>query len=418
MNKSIQVCFVFILSFIIQHTYAQNRDDIALDITSGTVTVTSSGFGGEQTATRATLSGSLIAFLPGGATQLFFTSSDISTSPNVDFSLPSDPNQDSNGTTRDAMFTFDQSVLSVDGTIDQRAFDGPLIEYSFTAVIGEGEIDESFDASGLYSARPDFRECLSPVCGGWFVKKLNRVRTRCADGTRQRECYVASANTEDFDFSNARIPSFDNQKPYIFRGELSEEEFDGVGSFGVFTATEIYQSVSNDSATGRFYGLENLGISCITSPCFSYDAHVLNRTRVANISSLDFSGVNADTDLIDTVEQHLSDGEVVLVSGRTRGVQGFSGRGRELVANQLYIPLRPEVTTIPCFEGYSLFSDNVCRTPSGCEYPLIELTSIGGAPIIDPVTGEITSSRTTSCVESCDFPREIVSPAQCLVLLP
>ena len=418
MNKFIQVYFVFILLLVTQYSYAQNRDDVTFDITKGTVTVTNSGFGGIQKTTLASLSGSFVAFLPGGATELFFSSSDVSTFPSVNFSLPNDPNEDSNGTIRDATFRFDQAGLFVDAVIDQRAFDGPLIEYSFTAVAVTGEIGKSFDASDLYSARPDFRECLSPVCGGWFVKKLNRVKTRCADGTRQRECYVASANTKDFDFSDTRTPSFEEQTPYIFRGELSEEEFGGLGNFGVFMATEIYQSVSSDNASGRFYGLEDLGILCITSPCFSYDAHVLNRKRVVDISNLDFSAVNADAELIDTVQQNLFDGDVVLVSGRTRGIQQFSGKERELVANQLYLSLSFKSTAIPCFEGYSLSSDNVCRTPFGCEYPLIELTAFGGAPMIDIVTGKVTSNTTKSCVASCDFPAQRVSAGQCSIALP
>ena len=55
------------------------------------------------------------------------------------------------------------------------------------------------DATGLtgepnhtwYTVTPDARLCPSPLCGGYHVKRVNRQRTLCADGTRSPDCYVA-----------------------------------------------------------------------------------------------------------------------------------------------------------------------------------------------------------------------------------
>ena len=278
------------------------------------------------------------------------------------------------------------------------------------------DIDDAFDPYGLYSARPDYRECLAPACGGWFVKKLNKTKLRCADGSRQRECYVASANLDDFDFSEARTPAFDNQTPYIFRGSMSLQAFDGFGDFAVFEASEIFQSISDETATGRFWGLENLGIFCITNPCFSYEAHALNRNKTRSISLLDFSGVDAEEESIENLQMSLADGDIVLLAGRTRSIEELAGRGRQFVASQAYEPIPLAISEI-CEEGYT-FIDGACRTPYGCEFPLIELTGVGGAAFVDPVTGEPVSNETKSCVSECEFPAELTGPGQCLIFYP
>ena len=422
MKKSIRflsISIFIIFSLVSSFAYSQIRDEVNLTVVKGTVSVTPARLIGEQEPTTAVLSGSVVAFLPGGGTQLFFPSSDLTTSPNVNFLLPSDPNVDSNGTTRRIEFTYDQDGLTVSGSIDQRAFDGPLTEYAFTAI---PSTDEGFDAKGLYSARSDFRKCAAPLCGGFFIKKLNRAKTRCADGSLRKECYVASANFNSFDISFFPFTSQDST-PYIFRGTQSLEPFKGFGNLGVFEASEAYKAVSNDIASGRFFGLENVGILCITSPCFSYEAHVLNRKRVLDISGFDFSAVGSiEDDVVSDVVQNLADGQVVLLSGDVRYVDGFAGRGREIVATQLYVPILPKRVTIPlntvCVNlGYSFF-DGACRTPFGCEYPLIELTAIGGAPRIDLITGEVTARETKSCVAECDFPAQIQGPGQCSVALP
>jgi hypothetical protein len=49
-----------------------------------------------------------------------------------------------------------------------------------------------------YSARPDFRKCRSPFCGGFWLKALNQEKTVCGNGTKADECYVTG-----FDFPSS-----------------------------------------------------------------------------------------------------------------------------------------------------------------------------------------------------------------------
>ena len=42
--------------------------------------------------------------------------------------------------------------------------------------------------------RRDVRRGAPPYCGGDFVARVNHARTRCADGSSARECYVAGVD--------------------------------------------------------------------------------------------------------------------------------------------------------------------------------------------------------------------------------
>ncbi len=47
--------------------------------------------------------------------------------------------------------------------------------------------------SAIYVVRADKRLCPSPLCGGYWVAVANSARTRCANGLRYPQCYVARA---------------------------------------------------------------------------------------------------------------------------------------------------------------------------------------------------------------------------------
>lgn len=43
-----------------------------------------------------------------------------------------------------------------------------------------------------YTVRPDYRKCVSPWCGGFWLKAVNskETSTKCGDGTEAEECYI------------------------------------------------------------------------------------------------------------------------------------------------------------------------------------------------------------------------------------
>ncbi|SMF48672.1 hypothetical protein SAMN02745866_03175 [Alteromonadaceae bacterium Bs31] len=389
-------------------SHAQSRDSYDFKIETGEVLVTPARcINNECETLQAKLSGYFVGFLPGGASQLFFTSSNVVTAPDIHFQLPSDPNESSGGTRREATFTFNAGVLSVKGVIDSRAFDGPLIEYTFNASVSQSpELKLT-----TYTARPDYRKCVSPLCGGYFVKAVNKKRTQCADGTRQKECYVATI--EPF-YQLYSASDISNKSPLLVKGFLVEEAFEGFGKLGSLKAKAVFESATEVTAKGRFFGIENNGIVCITTPCFSYDAAMLNKNSEKSLSRVNFESSGADKDKVELANQLLANGEVLNASGRFKSYDGFSGKGLEFVVHQFYLPSKSKLV---CEEGYEN-NNGACETPYGCVYPQIELTAVGGAALVDPITGEMTSNISKSCVKACEFPGELEKPAQCVVHYP
>src|SRR4051812_17564357 len=56
---------------------------------------------------------------------------------------------------------------------------------------GDGKADAGA-SDGTYTyfdVHVDLRKCLSPVCGGFFLSRLNRTTTVCADGHASTACY-------------------------------------------------------------------------------------------------------------------------------------------------------------------------------------------------------------------------------------
>lgn len=400
--------FLFVALFSTS-SLAQPRDLYTFKIIKGEVTVTPAFcFPGPCVTTTAELKGNFDGFLPGGGTQLFFPRSDVTTTPNVFFDLPQDPNESSGGTVRDASFRFDGTLLEVKGRIDQRAFDGPLIEYVFEAT-GERP---SQNAISYFTARPDFRKCVSPLCGGYFVKAVNRGKTTCADGTKQKECYVAELSQP---LRQSSVAGFANKTPFLFVGKITPKEYKGFGNLGVFDLKSAYRSAADKTAKGVFFGLTNNGIVCITSPCFSFDLRVLNRSAERMVSRYDLEKSGASREDIERANTLLAEGGELLLAGYKRRYEGFAGTGIEVRANQFYLPI--PLALSPCEEGYA-FNDGACRTPYGCKFPELELTGVGGAAMVDPITGEVTSSITKSCVERCEFPAFLEAPGQCKVFFP
>src|SRR5258705_1414233 len=46
--------------------------------------------------------------------------------------------------------------------------------------------------STYYTVRRDMRRCASPLCGGYFIRRVNQSVTRCVNKRYMPECYVAS----------------------------------------------------------------------------------------------------------------------------------------------------------------------------------------------------------------------------------
>lgn len=148
------------------------------------------------------------------------------------------------------------SSLEVDGTEDTLADDSQ-------------ELSTTKDTYII--ARHDYRRCVSPMCGGYWVKDLNST---------MQERYVSA-----FDFSDSSLPvatqdvvrgAPDNE--LILFGRLGPRE----SRFGTRTLMVklAYRGMPGKtfSATDKFYGVFPTKIACITTPCANLQTTRLNRT--------------------------------------------------------------------------------------------------------------------------------------------
>ena len=132
--------------------------------------------------------------------------------------------------------------------------------------------------STYYSARHDYRRCMYPMCGGYWVKRVNKSTTQCADGKWAAECYVA-----EIVWSNAGLDG--SATGDLLRGSIVKKTYNGL-QYGAFKPTEVWAAASTDTPSGSFYRVEDKGIVCVRAPCFDTAADKLNATTSRTLSDL------------------------------------------------------------------------------------------------------------------------------------
>ncbi|SJM91937.1 conserved exported hypothetical protein [Crenothrix polyspora] len=300
---------------------------------------------------------------------------------------------------------FNGEEISIKGAIDNRPFDGSLVEYSFIAkrLIS----DVALYQQGYFKIRQDNRKCASPLCGGAFVRQVNKNNTRCADRIYRAECYVAKV-----DWSSIGVPPSVSQNDVLLYGWIVPKKHKDFGLFGEFKVGSAYESATNSDVKGKtFVGLKNNGIVCIVAPCFFANEYVLNGTSTLAISGINLDQVKASKKRRSVANDILANKELLLAEGGNRKDKGAAGQGLTFIAEQFYLPIPS------CGEGYQA-KDGQCETPSGCVAPQLEQRTYGGAAFVDPVTGETKSNISMSCVDACDPPGALESPGLCNIYAP
>lgn len=215
----------------------------------------------------------------------------------------------------------------------------------------ESGVDEVRAAGSQYvRLRHDLRRCVSPICGGYWVSRVNQPTTRCADGTWQRECYVADADWTALGLDEARLGEFVSRAASgaaVVRARIVATAFGTFGNLGRLVALEGFEAATDAAPSGTFYLAHGPTRVCVRAPCFSWDADKLNGITTAQISDLRFSAVagmpNATLDL---AREQLASAEGVIAAGRIESyaVRGTTSTGRALVPSQVYVRVSPGVS--------------------------------------------------------------------------
>jgi hypothetical protein len=214
--------------------------------------------------------------------------------------------------------------------------------------------------STFYTIRRDVRRCASPMCGGYFIKRVNQATTRCADGRNQPQCYVSNIEWEG-------QPEVEPDRA-LLRGTLLTRG-NRRGVFGILRVSESWQAATTKSASGDYYRVRDRGLRCIAAPCETHHEARLNTTASRDIAGVDLSGVGASDSVMSDVSQTMTSTEGIIVTGTHSPEVGPAGRSVKLTATQLFLRSKSSVSLKPCIKTGC--SGQICADEemmSTCEY--------------------------------------------------
>jgi len=214
--------------------------------------------------------------------------------------------------------------------------------------------------STFYTIRPDMRKCASPMCGGYFVKRVNATTTRCANGRNMSECYVASIDWNGIGEVDARRA--------LLKGELVNKGNTN-GKYGVLKVTEAWQAVATANPSGDFYRVRDLGVRCIAAPCETHSEAKLNSTMSRKIAGINLKFDEPSAPEMEEVNRATTSQDGVLVAGTHETVTGPAGRSQKLNVTQLYLHKEGSTALKPCVKTGC--SNEICadeQRMSTCEY--------------------------------------------------
>lgn len=184
---------------------------------------------------------------------------------------------------------------------------------------GEDALSAQSNFGYFIVTRRDTRKCASPMCGGWFVKRVNNETTVCADGSKAAECYVSAIQLTGIGLSAneeaAFRPAVEDSKALVKARMYKKKAFGKV--VGTLKANEGWLGATGSAADGSFYRVAANGIVCVTAPCPSTSAYVLNTNDSYNVikTNLENTSNPASQDALDRANAAIGTKEGILVAG-------------------------------------------------------------------------------------------------------
>lgn len=215
--------------------------------------------------------------------------------------------------------------LTVTVTIP-RASEEPSINVSAETIV---PVDSLASTSNYFTIRRDLRRCASPMCGGYFVRRVNQPRTLCANGRYAADCYVAEIDWN----SHGQV----EPNRALIRGDIVGNMNSRFGRLGRFRVRESWEAAGSSAPSGDFFNVRDLGIRCITHPCLTHHEARLNTTVSRNVAGVELNGAGATDAAIQQAFTALTSREGILVSGSHHPVVGPAGRAQALRASQFYL---------------------------------------------------------------------------------
>ena len=187
--------------------------------------------------------------------------------------------------------------------------------------------------------RPDPRLCPSPMCGGWWVRRVNRATTVCGSGMVSPECYAATFDFTGLDLTDEERSTVEHalaRGTALLRGRLVRGTLAGPPpsvKLHVLSVTEIWLRYGRAQTSGTVFRIEDNGVRCVRAPCFSLRASVLNTTQQRDVSSLGLAAAGASAAAVRRARAAL-EAAGVIVEGR---VVATGDGGRTLDASAFWL---------------------------------------------------------------------------------
>jgi Domain of unknown function (DUF6748) len=199
--------------------------------------------------------------------------------------------------------------------------------------------------SSYFLGRGDPRACPSPICGGVWVRLVNKEITPCGvAGIARRECYVASLDLSPLGISeHGSLAALVATGRAVARGTIVTGRVEGFPELATLLVNEIWTASSSLSEPqGKFRLLRDNRRRCVTTPCFSTHAALLNSGSHVNVSGVDLRiGVPARERLCALMR--ISHPVGLIAAGRIIRASdaGRAAVGRTFVATQFYVRKSP-----------------------------------------------------------------------------
>jgi hypothetical protein len=257
----------------------------------------------------------------------------------------------------------DISATEGDAATDPQASSSSVtLEQQLATLTRDLSPSDAASGSGpsYFELRRDLRRCASPLCGGFFVQRVNRLTTVCADGSRSAECYVADLDLSTLGLDAEQVSAIESDpERFLLEGEVVSASSE-LGDLGRLNVTEAWQGHAGVDARGAFLRVQSSGIVCITSPCLSLSAELLNsRLPAVSIAGVDLDVFADATDAFDQVNAP----EGLLVAAMPSIVSGPGGRALGVTASEYFIPVTAQQTLC------GTRGAPVCADGSFCNFP-------------------------------------------------
>lgn len=237
----------------------------------------------------------------------------------------------------------------------------------------EDDLTGGVSNSGYYVVTSrDTRKCTPPICGGFFVKRVNAAQTVCPDGVKRDVCYVSEITLNGVGLSANEEASFrtalEDGKALI-KARIYKRTVKG-GVFGTLKANEAWLGATGSPADGSFYRVTDNGLRCIKAPCPSLTVGTLNSSDSVNVGllHLDQTKVPASDDTIANAFQATGTKDGILIAGGVALPKCVpnSNCGPFATASEFYLRVvHSEGKTCGGLTGLGCSADQFCQWKEG-----------------------------------------------------